>query len=163
MSKSYFHTVVMTRFHWGRQRSSTLVVCRLLSSGTKILFLRFFAFDSCDMAATSPMAGRRFPCGGVTTRRCQVFPSSLTAISELQEKVTRNHGVRESGDHTFKLTMADTDSTTFNNQITPTGNTKENDPLETAKWTRYLPETFGIREAVRKSSYRWCVREGCVS
>ena len=35
-----------------------------------------------------------------------------------------------------------------------------NDPLETAKWTRYLPETFGIREAVRQSSYRWCVREG---
>jgi len=34
------------------------------------------------------------------------------------------------------------------------------DPLETAKWTRFLPETFGIRESVRESSYRWCVREG---
>eukprot|EP00429_Kryptoperidinium_foliaceum_P005967 CAMPEP_0176013104 /NCGR_PEP_ID=MMETSP0120_2-20121206/6137_1 /TAXON_ID=160619 /ORGANISM="Kryptoperidinium foliaceum, Strain CCMP 1326" /LENGTH=171 /DNA_ID=CAMNT_0017346007 /DNA_START=93 /DNA_END=608 /DNA_ORIENTATION=+ len=37
---------------------------------------------------------------------------------------------------------------------------KQDDPLETAKWTRYLPEAFGIREAVRQSSYRWCVREG---
>lgn len=34
------------------------------------------------------------------------------------------------------------------------------DPLETAKWTRFLPEAFGIREGVRASSYRWCVREG---
>ena len=40
------------------------------------------------------------------------------------------------------------------------GNTKKDDPLETAKWTQYLPEAFGIREAVRQSSYRWCVREG---
>jgi hypothetical protein len=38
----------------------------------------------------------------------------------------------------------------------------DSDPLETAKWTRYLPESFGIREAVRQSSYRWCVREGYV-
>ena len=35
----------------------------------------------------------------------------------------------------------------------------EQDPLETAKWTQYLPETFGLRESVRASSYRWCVRE----
>jgi len=34
------------------------------------------------------------------------------------------------------------------------------DLLETAKWTRFLPEAFGIRESVRGSSYRWCVREG---
>lgn len=34
------------------------------------------------------------------------------------------------------------------------------DPLETAKWTRFLPEAFGIRESVKQSSYRWCVREG---
>jgi hypothetical protein len=46
------------------------------------------------------------------------------------------------------------DSTTYNS--TPVSS----DPLETAKWTRYLPETFGIRESVRQSSYRWCVREG---
>jgi hypothetical protein len=30
---------------------------------------------------------------------------------------------------------------------------------ETAQWTKYLPEAFGIRENVRKSPYRWCVRE----
>ena len=36
----------------------------------------------------------------------------------------------------------------------------EADPLETAKWTRFLPKAFGIQEAVRQSSYRWCVREG---
>jgi len=34
------------------------------------------------------------------------------------------------------------------------------DPLETATWTRFLPEAFGIRDSVRGSSYRWCVREG---
>lgn len=33
------------------------------------------------------------------------------------------------------------------------------DQIETAKWTRFLPEAFGIREAVRQSKYRWCVRE----
>jgi hypothetical protein len=37
---------------------------------------------------------------------------------------------------------------------------KDDDPLETAQWTRYLPKAFGIQEAVRQSSYRWCVREG---
>jgi len=36
----------------------------------------------------------------------------------------------------------------------------KNDPLETAQWTSFLPEAFGIRESVRGSSYRWCVREG---
>lgn len=34
--------------------------------------------------------------------------------------------------------------------------------IETAKWTRYLPEAFGIREAVRQSKYRWCVREAAM-
>ena len=58
--------------------------------------------------------------------------------------------------------MADADATTFRNEVVKSDTTKQNDPLETAKWTRYLPETFGIREAVRQSSYRWCVREGYV-
>lgn len=31
--------------------------------------------------------------------------------------------------------------------------------IETAKWTRYLPEAFGIRKTVQSSKYRWCVRE----
>lgn len=34
--------------------------------------------------------------------------------------------------------------------------------IETAKWIRYLPETFGIRSAVAKSKYRWCVRESAL-
>lgn len=41
-----------------------------------------------------------------------------------------------------------------------TATNTNSDPLETAKWTRFLPESFGIRENVRQSSYRWCVREG---
>ena len=52
------------------------------------------------------------------------------------------------------------DPSVTNESATAAGTATQNDPLETAKWTRYLPETFGIREAVRKSSYRWCVREG---
>jgi hypothetical protein len=39
----------------------------------------------------------------------------------------------------------------------------DNEPRETATWTRYLPEAFGIREVVRKSPYRWCTRERCVA
>jgi Protein of unknown function (DUF3767) len=33
------------------------------------------------------------------------------------------------------------------------------DQIETARWTRHLPEAFGIRAAVQRSKYRWCVRE----
>ena len=36
------------------------------------------------------------------------------------------------------------------------------DPLETAKWTQYLPEAFGFRDAVRANKYRWCAREGAM-
>ena len=31
--------------------------------------------------------------------------------------------------------------------------------VETAKWTRHLPEAFGIRKAIQGSKYRWCARE----
>jgi hypothetical protein len=34
--------------------------------------------------------------------------------------------------------------------------------IETAKWTRHLPEAFGIRGAVRQSKYRWCFRESAM-
>lgn len=34
--------------------------------------------------------------------------------------------------------------------------------IETAKWTRHLPEAFGIRAAVQASKYRWCVREAAL-
>jgi hypothetical protein len=43
-------------------------------------------------------------------------------------------------------------------EVTPV----EVDPLETAKWTQYLPEAFGFREAVRADKYRWCAREGAM-
>ena len=33
------------------------------------------------------------------------------------------------------------------------------DQIETAKWTRYLPEALGIRDSVQQSKYRWCARE----
>lgn len=48
-----------------------------------------------------------------------------------------------------KTTVTNTD------EVTPV----EVDPLETAKWTTYLPESFGIRETIRQSNYRWCARE----
>jgi len=49
----------------------------------------------------------------------------------------------------YKTTIYNTDNTS----------TAEVDPLETAKWTEYLPETFGIRDTIRASNYRWCARE----
>eukprot|EP00529_Nitzschia_sp_RCC80_P033688 CAMPEP_0113519446 /NCGR_PEP_ID=MMETSP0014_2-20120614/43524_1 /TAXON_ID=2857 /ORGANISM="Nitzschia sp." /LENGTH=201 /DNA_ID=CAMNT_0000417165 /DNA_START=107 /DNA_END=712 /DNA_ORIENTATION=+ /assembly_acc=CAM_ASM_000159 len=62
---------------------------------------------------------------------------------------------------------AATAASSSNDGGTPSSNNNNNnnknvsgDPLETAKWTQYLPQVFGIREAVRQSSYRWCVREG---
>jgi hypothetical protein len=32
----------------------------------------------------------------------------------------------------------------------------------TPRWTRHLPEAFGIRRAVEASKYRWCVREAAL-
>jgi hypothetical protein len=46
-----------------------------------------------------------------------------------------------------------------NNANNNNNNVIDHQCLETAKWTKYLPESFGIRESVRSSSYRWCVRE----
>ena len=56
-------------------------------------------------------------------------------------------------------TTTDNSSTILASAATATAAAPEQDPLETAKWTQYLPETFGLRESVRASSYRWCVRE----
>jgi hypothetical protein len=42
------------------------------------------------------------------------------------------------------------------------GESNNNAPKETATWTRFLPQAFGIREAIRQSPYRWCTRERCV-
>ena len=32
----------------------------------------------------------------------------------------------------------------------------------TARWTRYLPEAYGIRQSVEASKYRWCARESAL-
>jgi hypothetical protein len=56
----------------------------------------------------------------------------------------------------------DSNNSNSNNNNSNNSNNNSNsviDPLETAKWTKYLPEFMGIRESVRSSSYRWCVRE----
>jgi len=46
---------------------------------------------------------------------------------------------------------------------TPTENAlTDQEEIETAKWTRYLPEAFGIRKTVQSSKYRWCVRESAM-
>ena len=34
--------------------------------------------------------------------------------------------------------------------------------IQTARWTRYLPEAFGIRKSVEASKYRWCARESAM-
>ena len=50
------------------------------------------------------------------------------------------------------------------NNSDPSNNAIVNDnkEIETAKWIRYLPESFGIRNAVAQSKYRWCVRESAM-
>lgn len=46
-----------------------------------------------------------------------------------------------------------------NNNVTTMASDPNDAPKETAKWTRFLPEAFGIRESIRQSPYRWCARE----
>jgi Protein of unknown function (DUF3767) len=36
------------------------------------------------------------------------------------------------------------------------------DTPNTARWTRYLPEAYGIRQSVENSKYRWCARESAM-
>jgi len=45
----------------------------------------------------------------------------------------------------------------------PAGTSSSGDDTpETAQWTKYLPEAFGLREAVRQSPFRWCGRESAL-
>lgn len=37
--------------------------------------------------------------------------------------------------------------------------TVSSSPPQTSTWTRYLPEKYGIRQAIENSPYKWCVRE----
>lgn len=57
--------------------------------------------------------------------------------------------------HLTQPTMSTTKETTT---TAPSDSTKPS-PVETAQWVNYLPEAFGIQEAVRQSPFRWCVRE----
>lgn len=34
-----------------------------------------------------------------------------------------------------------------------------NEEIQTALWTQYLPESYGIRASIQNSKYRWCARE----
>ena len=74
---------------------------------------------------------------------CQVFNGDMSMIS---------HDIEELASIVF----------VFLNflRVETTGINDNKDPLETAQWTNYLPEAFGLREAVKGSSYRWCAREG---
>jgi Protein of unknown function (DUF3767) len=36
------------------------------------------------------------------------------------------------------------------------------EPIQTATWTRHLPERFGIRASIEHSKYRWCARESAL-
>lgn len=44
----------------------------------------------------------------------------------------------------------------------PNSPPSSSEPLEAPTWTRHLPESFGIRQSVQQSKYRWCVRESAM-
>ena len=58
---------------------------------------------------------------------------------------------------TVPIICLSTMSTTTTTTASSSPNTTESP--ETAKWTKYLPEAFGIRENVQNSPFRWCARE----
>lgn len=64
-----------------------------------------------------------------------------------------------------------TDSTKNNNNTSSSSNTPNNKNHTAAaaaaaagqlRWTRYLPEAYGIRQSVESSKYRWCARESAL-
>jgi hypothetical protein len=63
-----------------------------------------------------------------------------------------NNGDGSKNKDRISPTVSTTDGSTEN------ALTSQNE-IETAKWTRFLPEAFGIRQTVQASKYRWCVRE----
>ena len=54
----------------------------------------------------------------------------------------------------------DSNNSSSSSSSSSSNNASLGPPPETATWIKYVPETFGIREAVRKSPFRWCAREG---
>lgn len=66
---------------------------------------------------------------------------------------------------------ADATITTFDTSASSSGPMNANtsnqsinnsDSPNTARWTRYLPEAYGIRQSVENSKYRWCARESAM-
>lgn len=49
-----------------------------------------------------------------------------------------------------------------NPTTTTTTNDDDDGHVETATWTNYLPEAYGIRQSVQQSKYRWCTRESAM-
>jgi hypothetical protein len=58
--------------------------------------------------------------------------------------------------------MVASDSSRDSNNPLDNAIVNDKEQIETAKWTRHLPEAFGIRAAVQQSKYRWCVREAAL-
>ena len=58
--------------------------------------------------------------------------------------------------------MVQSDSSRDGNNPLDNAIVNDKEQIETAKWTRHLPEAFGIRAAVQQSKYRWCVREAAL-
>lgn len=92
----------------------------------------------------------------LTINSLLILPPNETTVDycSVAESTTKTQKYKKmpKSDHdipSYKMTVQSTD------EVTPV----EVDPLETAKWTHYLPETFGIRDTVRQSNYRWCFRE----
>jgi hypothetical protein len=99
-----------------------------------------------------------------TSTACRQRPPKKVKVSVIdQDLLTASLKMSESSD-VISATPPQTENDAGGLQ-TPAGgqaanNSSNSDPLETAKWTRFLPEAFGIQDSVRESSYRWCVREG---
>jgi Protein of unknown function (DUF3767) len=62
------------------------------------------------------------------------------------------------------ITTFDTSSSSSNSMNAKDSNQSINntDTPNTARWTRYLPEAYGIRQSVENSKYRWCARESAM-
>ena len=92
--------------------------------------------------------GLRNPAIGTTSAAESVYSNQLSSNSNyrLTTKSTMSSASNANGVQVDSVTTASSSP-----------NTKQSP--ETAQWTKYLPQAFGIRENVRNSPYRWCVRE----
>ena len=68
---------------------------------------------------------------------------------------------------TFDIHPSSSSSSTANNNNNNNNNYYNKNSINdatnnTARWTRYLPEAYGIRRSVESSKYRWCARESAL-